>query len=85
MKHALVNLKRKFNGKYSEAKSQYLNYAVRGKNVDAKQKDRWIRSCDSATIWMNRPKPIEIIAEKSLNSAGSDWGAVRRQVSNIYL
>ncbi|GGH07687.1 OmpA family protein [Pedobacter zeae] len=67
------------NSKYSEAKVQYLDYIDKNKNVTEKQRAVWLASCDSALKWIRNPKKIELINQKALNSAQSDWGAVNYQ------
>ena len=65
------------NAKYAEAKQQYDKYAEQNKGLSEKQRDIWLRSCDSAMHWMKFPTEITIQNEKSLNSAQSDWGATK--------
>jgi outer membrane protein OmpA-like peptidoglycan-associated protein/tetratricopeptide (TPR) repeat protein len=65
------------NSKYSEAKAQYLNYIDKKKDVSAQLQEAWVASCDSALKWMKYPKSVELINQKALNSAQSDWGAVK--------
>jgi len=64
------------NSKYREAKVQYKAYIEAGKDISEKQANVWLASCDSALKWMKRPKQIEIIDQKELNSQQSDWGSV---------
>ncbi|RYD98938.1 MAG: flagellar motor protein MotB, partial [Sphingobacteriales bacterium] len=40
------------NGKYSEAKEQFIQFATAQKDVTEKQLNLWTASCDSAVIWM---------------------------------
>ena len=63
------------NSKYAEAKAQFQKYIGLNKNVDAKQQNLWLLSCDSARFWMKNPTAIAIVNEKKLNSPQSDWGA----------
>lgn len=63
------------NGKYSEAKEQFIQFATAQKDVTEKQLNLWTASCDSAVIWMKNPKDISINNEMKLNSPQSDWGA----------
>jgi len=72
------------NSKYSEAKVQYLNYIDKNKNVSEKQQAIWIASCDSALKWIKNPKKIELINQKALNSAQSDWGAVKYERGVVF-
>ncbi|QNR86103.1 OmpA family protein [Pedobacter riviphilus] len=72
------------NSKYSEAKNQYLNYIDKKKNVSEKQQAVWLASCDSALKWIRNPKKIELINQKALNSAQSDWGAVNYQGGVVF-
>nr|WP_199156406.1 OmpA family protein [Pedobacter sp. ASV2] len=72
------------NSKYSEAKVQYLNYIDLNKKVSEKQQSIWVSSCDSALKWMKNPKQLEIINQKALNSAQSDWGAVTYQGGVVF-
>ncbi|NII82320.1 MULTISPECIES: OmpA family protein [unclassified Pedobacter] len=72
------------NSKYSEAKTQYLNYIDKKKNVSEKQQAVWLASCDSALKWIRNPKKIELINQKALNSAQSDWGAVNYQGGVVF-
>ncbi|SER02588.1 OmpA family protein [Pedobacter rhizosphaerae] len=65
------------NSKYSEAKAQYLNYIDKKKDVSVQLQEAWVASCDSALKWMKYPKSVELINQKALNSAQSDWGAVK--------
>ncbi|WP_316803144.1 OmpA family protein [Pedobacter nototheniae] len=72
------------NSKYTEAKVQYLNYADRNKEVSQKQLAIWVASCDSAIKWMKTPKQVELVNQKILNSAQSDWGAVSYQGAIVF-
>lgn len=72
------------NSKYSEAKVQYLNYIEKKKDVSEKQQAVWISSCDSALRWIKNPKKIELVNQKALNSAQSDWGAVNYQGGVVF-
>ncbi|KIA91998.1 flagellar motor protein MotB [Pedobacter kyungheensis] len=72
------------NSKYSEAKVQYLNYIEKKKDVSEKQQAVWISSCDSALKWIKNPKKVELINQKALNSAQSDWGAVNYQGGVVF-
>ncbi|MBB6240309.1 outer membrane protein OmpA-like peptidoglycan-associated protein/tetratricopeptide (TPR) repeat protein [Pedobacter sp. AK013] len=72
------------NSKYSEAKTQYLNYIDKNKNVSEKQRTVWLASCDSALKWIRNPKKIELINQKTLNSSQSDWGAVNYQGGVVF-
>jgi peptidoglycan-associated lipoprotein len=64
------------NAKYNEAKAAYLKYAALNKQVTPAQKTIWISSCDSAAIWMKKPRPVTINNLKTINTANSDWGGV---------
>lgn len=64
------------NSKYREAKVQYKAYINAGKDISVRQANVWLASCDSALKWMKNPKQIELINQKTLNSAQSDWGAI---------
>lgn len=64
------------NAKYAEAKTQYMAYIDKKKDITEKQKLLWLTACDSALFWMKNPKPLEINNLKNLNSPQSDWGAV---------
>ncbi len=64
------------NSKYREAKVQYKAYIEAGKKISEREANVWLASCDSALKWMRNPKQIELVNQKDLNSAQSDWGAV---------
>lgn len=69
----------KNNGKYTEAKEQYVKYGELLKGADPAQLIQianWKKSCDSAIKWMKNPKMVTILNEKQLNSAQSDWAPV---------
>lgn len=72
------------NAKYAEAKQQYHKYAEQYKGLSEQQKDLWLQSCDSAMHWMKFPTEIRIQNEKSLNSAQSDWGAVKNNNQLVF-
>ncbi|MBB2151403.1 OmpA family protein [Pedobacter gandavensis] len=72
------------NAKYSEAKAQYLNYFGKHKQVPAQQQNILLLSCDSALIWMKDPKQLEIINQKTWNSAQSDWAAISYQGNVVF-
>ena len=72
------------NSKYREAKAQYKIYIGAGKDISKKQANIWLASCDSALKWMKRPKQIEIINQKELNSPQSDWGSVEYNGSTVF-
>ncbi|RZJ70551.1 MAG: flagellar motor protein MotB, partial [Flavobacterium sp.] len=77
----------KNNAKYVEAKTQFAKYGTLAKNLtpdQVNQVDVWQKSCDSAVKWMRNPKPISIKNEKSLNSAQSDWAAVKYNGSVVF-
>lgn len=63
------------NSKYAEAKAQYQKYGELNKDVDPKEQDIWLLSCDSAGFWMKNPTAVAITNEKILNTPQSDWGA----------
>lgn len=65
------------NSKYTEARTQYQKYIAIDGKVSPAQQSLWLSGCDSAMRWMKEPKPAIINNEKSLNSAQSDWGAVK--------
>ena len=72
------------NGKYSEAKVQYQQYAQENKAVSLDQQRIWSLSCDSAVLWMRNPKAIVMENQKGLNSIASDWGAVAYQGGVVF-
>lgn len=72
------------NGKYSEAKAQYQNYAGLNKSVSLEQQNVWYLSCDSAIKWMRNPKAYSLQNEKGLNSSVSDWGAAAYQNGVVF-
>jgi len=74
----------KSNGKYNEAKVQFINYAAKTPDIKEKQKNQWIQSCDSAKKWMETPVAVDIAGDKSLNSPGSDWGTVMNGKSIVF-
>lgn len=65
------------NSKYSEAKIQYEKYASLNKEVTAAQKNLWLLSCDSAMRWMKAPGTTLVQNQQALNTAQSDWAAVK--------
>lgn len=77
----------KNNAKYVEAKTQFAKYGTLAKNLtpaQVNQVDVWQKSCDSAVKWMRNPKTISIKNEKMLNSAQSDWAAVKYNGSVVF-
>lgn len=72
------------NSKYTEAKAQFKTYFDKNKNVSERQQEIWLSSCDSALKWMKNPKPVQLINQKDINSAQSDWGAVAYQGSVVF-
>lgn len=69
----------KNNGKYTEAKEQYVKYGELLKGADPAQLMQianWKKSCDSAIKWMKNPKMVTILNERQVNSAQSDWAPV---------
>lgn len=76
-----------FNGKYSEAKSNFEKYEKLLKEVlpeELKQIKIWKSSCDSAIKWMKSPKPVTVLNEATLNSPKADFGAVDYQNSIVF-
>jgi peptidoglycan-associated lipoprotein len=69
---ALVN-----NSKYKEARIQFKNYMTLNKTVSPQQQQLWLQSCDSAVKWMQSPVSVTVQNVRALNSAASDWGAVK--------
>ncbi|TKC10430.1 flagellar motor protein MotB [Pedobacter polaris] len=72
------------NSKYTEAKQQLQRYINLKGDVSQRQKDLWLQSCDSALKWMQNPMAIQIQNAKELNSAKSDWGAVKINSNTIF-
>lgn len=72
------------NSKYVEAKAKYQQYINLDPNVSAAQANIWLASCDSALKWTRAPKLITIENLKKLNSAQSDWGAVKQQDNVVF-
>lgn len=72
------------NAKYLEAKIQFNKYADLDKATTAAQRSLWSASCDSAVKWMQKPRSVTIKNEQSLNSAQSDWGAVKYESGLIF-
>lgn len=62
------------NSKYSEARTWYTKYSELKNDVNLKQLNNWLLSCDSAVHWMIAPVPVTITNEKALNTPQSDWG-----------
>ena len=73
------------NGKYSEAKKQYIRYASLNKEVSALQQRIWLASCDSSVIWMLNPTDAKVLNQKKLNSKKSDWAAVNQSGSIVFV
>lgn len=72
------------NSKYAEAKLQYQKYIELDGKVSAMQKSLWLLSCDSAVYWMANPRATIVWNQKALNSAESDWGAVKQDQSVVF-
>jgi peptidoglycan-associated lipoprotein len=72
------------NAKYTEAKAAYQQYIGLAKDVNPTQHNIWLNSCDSALKWMKQPERIEIINQRALNSAQSDWAAVPYQGGIVF-
>ena len=72
------------NGKYSEAKKQFVKYASLNKDVSASQQRIWLTSCDSSVIWMRNPTDVKIVNQKQLNSIKSDWAAVDQSGNIVF-
>lgn len=72
------------NAKYLEAKIQFNKYADLDKATTAAQRSLWSASCDSAVKWMQKPRSVTIKNEQGLNSAQSDWGAVKYESGLIF-
>lgn len=60
------------NGKYAAAKEQFSHC----KTIPAS--NRLITSCDSAMLWLNSPHSDIVTNASTLNSAYTDWGALKR-------
>ncbi|OCX51010.1 hypothetical protein BEL04_20030 [Mucilaginibacter sp. PPCGB 2223] len=65
------------NSKYAEAKAQYTKYYAVSPEIDQKQLKVWLAACDSSIAWRRDPRPFVLVNERELNSATSDWGAVK--------
>ncbi len=74
----------KNNGKYEEAKNQYIKYYASSDDMAEGQLNLLVASCDSSTRWMRHPVPAEITNEKILNSPKSDWGVVMYNNSIVF-
>jgi len=72
------------NAKYEQAKTAYQKYVILKPEVSAAQQQIWFASCDSAQYWIKNPVPVTLLNEKSLNSTGSDWGAVPDQNGTVF-
>ncbi|WP_316736799.1 OmpA family protein [Pedobacter aquatilis] len=72
------------NSKYAEAKIQYLNYGSKAKDAVKKDLNIWVASCDSAVKWMQHPMAVKILNQSELNSAQSDWGAVKYENGFVF-
>lgn len=73
------------NGKYSEAKIQYQQYKQLRPDTSPVLTSRWIQSCDSALKWMKEPRSIQIVNQTVLNSPQSEWAAVSKGNSIIFV
>lgn len=72
------------NGKYSEAKAQYLKYKSLDQKANVQLVSRWIQSCDSALRWMKNANPMQILNENTVNSPQSEWGAVKNGKNLVF-
>ncbi|QMU30197.1 OmpA family protein [Adhaeribacter radiodurans] len=63
------------NGKYEEAKVQYLQYAEKVP-TEATQARKLAESCDLAAQWQKRPPLVEVKAVSELNSLNSDFSPI---------
>ncbi len=72
------------NGKYSEAKKQYLKYKKLDQKTNGELVNRWVQSCDSALQWMKNANPVQILNEKAVNSPQSEWGAIKNGKDLIF-
>lgn len=60
------------NGKYAEARAQYLDYATKAPAEYAKA-NKMIEAVDRAILWMKRPPSAEVKVAEGLNSPNSDF------------
>ncbi|PSR54391.1 flagellar motor protein MotB [Adhaeribacter arboris] len=64
------------NGKYEEAKVQYLQYAEKVP-VEAAQARKLAEACDLASQWLKRPPMVEVKAVTELNSLYADFSPIQ--------
>ncbi|MEO8885100.1 MAG: OmpA family protein [Mucilaginibacter sp.] len=72
------------NSKYSEAKEQYVKYLSLNLEQNTDKVKKLVMSCDSAIKWMKNPVWVNIVNEKALNTAQSDWGSVKYGNSIVF-
>ncbi|MRG48905.1 OmpA family protein [Chitinophaga sp. SYP-B3965] len=66
------------NGKYASAKEQFSRcLTMSGNPIPAAELTRLLVSCDSATLWLQSPQASIVTNASNLNSAYTDWGALK--------
>ncbi len=73
----------KQNGKYADAKQQFLEYAA--KYDDSEKIQREIAGCDSAMVWMANPLPYHLRNESEVNTDLSEFAAIPTTNGAIYV
>ncbi|QQL50320.1 OmpA family protein [Mucilaginibacter ginkgonis] len=74
----------KANSKYAEARQQYIQYYAMSLPIDSVKLRFFTASCDSAIKWINDPTGTDVNNEQFLNSAKSDWGAIKYNNSVVF-
>jgi outer membrane protein OmpA-like peptidoglycan-associated protein len=60
------------NGKYAEARTQYLDYATKSP-ADYAKANKMVEAVNRAMVWMQRPPSAEVKLAEGLNSPNSDF------------
>lgn len=73
------------NSKYVEAKAAYQQYIQMAGNVPKADQDLWLKSCDSAQLWMASPKKMNIENIAAVNTGFTEYGAIKYKEGVVFV
>ncbi|MCJ0743812.1 OmpA family protein [Pedobacter montanisoli] len=73
------------NSKYTEAKATYQQYIQKAGNIPKANQDLWLKSCDSALLWMANPKKVNIENISTINTNYTEYGAVKYKDGLVFV
>ncbi|MBY0245139.1 MAG: OmpA family protein [Sphingobacteriaceae bacterium] len=75
----------KKNGKYAEAKKNYLKYVNLNKgSITEQQQILWLSSCENSLYWLDNPNKAQVSNAGNFNTKYSEWGFVKSDIGSFF-